>query len=151
MVPRLAERFGSSYEATTFRLTSTYDGVALAGLLRYRLRVSEERSIRSRAAQQLLPLQYRNSGGDGEPTAKYRRQSLHTSESCRRDHIVPWNKSFDPDSCVYLAGHDTEVHRGRERLPNAADEFGNIEAVRAPFQREGADPVFGDVVFLRWK
>jgi Zn-dependent peptidase ImmA (M78 family) len=150
-VPRLSERFGSSYEATAFRLATTYEGVALAGLLRYRLRVSEEQDLQSRARQQLLFLRAEDCAGAGEPTPKYRRQSLHTSERCRKDHIVRWNKSFNPDSCAYLAGKDLEIHGGLETLPNRADEVGNIEAVRAPFQREDADPVFGDVLFLWWR
>ena len=150
-VPRLSERFGSSYEATAFRMATTYDGIALAGLLRYRLRVSEERGLQSRASQQSLFVRGADSKGTGEFTKKYRRQSLHLSDSCKRHHYVPWNKSFDLHSCVYLAGEDSEIYRGQETLPNGTEQVGNLEAIRAPFQREDADPVFGDVLFLWWQ
>src|SRR5918912_1412614 len=33
LVPRLVARFGSSYEATVYRLATTYNGLAVAGLL----------------------------------------------------------------------------------------------------------------------
>ena len=37
VVPAMMERFGSSFEATVFRLASAHPGVAVAGLLQYRL------------------------------------------------------------------------------------------------------------------
>ena len=49
----LMEIFGSSFEATTFRLASAHPGTAVSGLLRYRLRVGEERQRRA-TAQTLL-------------------------------------------------------------------------------------------------
>ena len=45
LVPRLAARFGSSYEATVFRLATTYNGQAVAGLLQHRYRKAEERRL----------------------------------------------------------------------------------------------------------
>lgn len=45
-VPALMACFGSSYEATTFRLASAHPHKAAAGLLRCRLRLEEERRVR---------------------------------------------------------------------------------------------------------
>ena len=42
-VPALMEIFGSSFEATVFRLASANPGIAVAGLLQHRLRVGEVR------------------------------------------------------------------------------------------------------------
>jgi hypothetical protein len=115
------------------------------------LRVSEERALLARASQRVLFLRGEEPTGPGEPTPKYRRQSLHTSDRCRRDHLIPWNKSFDPDSRVYVAGRGLEIHRQHETLPNQADEVGTLEAIRAPFQREDGHAVFGEVLFLWWQ
>jgi hypothetical protein len=46
-VPTLMQFFGSSFEATAFRLASAHPGIAIAGLLRYRLRIGD--SVRSGA------------------------------------------------------------------------------------------------------
>ncbi len=42
-VERRSSEFGSSFEATIFRLATAHPGVAVAGLLQYRLRKNEER------------------------------------------------------------------------------------------------------------
>src|SRR5579863_9911914 len=47
-VHRLCERFGSSYEATVYRLATAYHGLAVAGLLRYRHRVEDARQLANR-------------------------------------------------------------------------------------------------------
>jgi Zn-dependent peptidase ImmA (M78 family) len=149
-VDRLAERFGSSYEATVFRMATAFDGIAMAGLLRYRRRVGEERALRARSAQRNFFTKAEGNGSTDEPAKKYRRQSLHFSDSCRAEHLIPWNKSFDFASCVYIAGQDSRICRAQEELPNKSKQVGNIEAVRAPYQRENCDPDFEDVLFLWW-
>jgi hypothetical protein len=53
-VGRLANHFGTSFEATTFRLASAHPGFAVAGLLRHRRRLSEEREVIKVSSQQLL-------------------------------------------------------------------------------------------------
>ncbi len=137
-LPRLCERFGSSYEATLFRLASAHPGVAVAGLLRYRRRKSEERILSATASQ--LPL--------GDPRPKYRLQSFHASFACGNKYKVPWNKSFDEASCVYTAGRSSSKCTAEEALPNASGDRGLLEAVRAPFQRSEANPEFSDVLFF---
>ena len=53
-VSALMEAFGSSFEATAFRLASAHPGLAVSGMLRYRLRVGEERQRKSASHSPLL-------------------------------------------------------------------------------------------------
>lgn len=146
-VRRLAERFGSSYEATLYRLATTHPRLAVAGRLEYRLRRSETRKMQ---APKRTPL-FAPSGASAEAfQPKYRRQSLHSSLACDVNHLIPWNKSFDETSCVYRAGTLEEVVRGFESLPNRSPELGVIEAIQAPYQYSTADSDFPDVLFLWW-
>lgn len=146
-VPRLAERFGSSYEATLYRLATTHQRLAVAGRLEYRLRVNEKRQMQDAKQKHLF--------ASGEVSAvtfrpKYRRQSLHSSLACGSNHLIPWNKSFDETSCVYRAGTMSEVVRGFESLPNRSAEPGEIECVQAPYQYSHSDSNFPDILFL-WR
>jgi hypothetical protein len=142
-VDRLAGHFSTSFEATAFRLASAHPGFALAGLLRYRLTVGEER--RAAAASTQRPLfQVPSSAGREPIEKKYRRQSLHLSSSCGDEYTVRWNKSFNANSVVYNA-HDSRICNAIETLPNQTDKYGRIEAVLCPFQRDEADRGFGDV------
>src|SRR5688572_7266270 len=146
-VPRLAERFGSSYEATLYRLATTHPRLAVAGRLEYRLRTSEKRKIEDPKQTPLFALSD-VCAATFQP--KYRRQSLHSSSVCGVKHLIPWNKSFDEKSCVYCAGTLTEVVRGFESLPNRSPELGVIEAIQAPYQYSPRDSNFSDVLFLWW-
>jgi uncharacterized protein DUF955 len=150
-VPRLAERFGSSYEATAFRLASAYPGVAAAGLLKYRLRKEEQRAIEARriaAQQESLFCTPAGSARLGTPVPKYRRQSFHTSDAFPSDLVVRWNKSFGEESIVYRVADAHSPLRAREPLPTATNIDGALEAMRAPYQRDDADPQHSDIIFL---
>lgn len=149
LVPGFSERFGSSFEATVFRLATTHEGLAVAGLLRYRLKKEEQRTVTAGFQQSLFPAISESEAPTFVP--KYRRQSLHLSKRCDTDHVIPWNKSFDCESCVYRAARSEIIEYARERLPNRASLLGNIEVVRAPYQRPDADPDHGDVLFLWWR
>lgn len=147
IAPRLANTFGSSYEATVYRLATTYPGLAMAGRLVYRYRRGEERRIQTQSQIRLF--------GEGEPPAnlpepKYRRQSLHSSPSCKPSHLIRWNKSFEPSSCVYSATDSDEVKRGRETLPNLSRDVGSIECIRALYQGSLIDDSHPDLLFLWW-
>jgi len=146
-VRRLCERFGSSYEATVYRLATAYPGVAVAGLLRYRHRVEDMRRLASRNQRSLF--------GDHDwhmiPPPKLRRQSVHLSESAEGRHTIRWNKSFDDESCVYRAAADVGVHGSWEPLPNECTDSADIEAMRAPYQNPENDPAKPDVLFLWWQ
>ena len=76
------------------------------------------------------------------------RQSLHLSEACSDAYTIRWNKLFQVESVVYSAATSGDVQIGFEALPNQATGKGRLEAVRAPYQRDEADPVFGDVLFF---
>ena|SRR6266404_2669560 len=145
--PVFMDRFGSSFEATAFRLASAHPGLAVSGLLKYRLKVGEQRALAASAEQQrLFESGYNASAASFE--RKYRRQSLFMSEACDDRFNVMWNKSFSRESIVYRAGRSSEVVSAIEPLPNRIHSQGRVEAVRAPYQREDAHPEFGDVLFL---
>lgn len=145
-VEALATRFGTSFEATVFRLASAHPERAVAGLLRYRLRLEEERKA-NRASEQVFLFSTRESGGEQSPEKKYRRQSLYVSEPCGDEYTIPWNKSFETSSVVYKA-RSGGIASAIETLPNRTGKYGRIEATLAPYQREEADATFGDVVFF---
>ncbi len=145
-VERLSATFGSSFEATVFRLASAHTGIAVAGLVRYRLTVGEERE-KNKGNQGLLFVHIDPRWGkEAEP--KYRRQSLYLSDACNNEYMVRWNKSFDRESVVYKAGTFEGIHAANEALPNQVRRIGVLEAIRAPYQREDAHPEFPDVLFF---
>jgi len=150
LVEQLSAAFGSSYESTVFRLATSYRGIAAAGLLRYRFnKADKQAAIIARQQKQLFDAPLHRQV-PASPSPKYRRQSFYTSECCGSEHVVPWNKSFDSSSCAYIAGRCTAIQRALDALPNQAGRVGNFEAVRAPYQREDADAINGDVLFLWW-
>ncbi len=146
-VERAMAVFGSSYESTVFRMATAHPGLAAAGLLRYRLTKEEERGLQSSRNQRQL-FGRKLSANNDVLVKKYRRQSFFMSELCDDEHIVRWNKSFDPSSCVYQAGINEGIYRAEATLPNRAEMVGILEAIRAPFQREEADPEYADVLFF---
>jgi hypothetical protein len=147
-IPRMAERFCSSYEATLFRSATSPAGLSVAGRLVFRYRKSEAQ--RMKAASQ-LGLFTEIGSGKTAPKPKYRRQSLHVSTSCGQSYSVPSNKSFEQNSCVYSAKDAREILTAFESLPNRSGEVGSIQCVRAPYQRAGVYDEFPDILFLWWK
>ena len=146
-VEELSRRFGTSYEATAFRLASAHPGRAVAGLLRYRLRLGEQRQKQPSHQAGLFNVPIKSKSSDAQP--KYRRQSLHMSEACGDDYVIRWNKSFAPQSIVYKVAAATTIQVAlHEALPNQVDAAGKLEAIKAPYQREDAHPEFGDVLFF---
>ena len=143
-VPQLMAYFGCSYEATTFRLASAFPAKAAAGLLRYRLRLEEERRLRKTFQQKLFD------GDDSAtvPQARYRRQAFHASATMPSDHFVRWNKSFVDSSVVYALRPEHDILSAYEVLPNGRKTQGLLQVTRAPFQRPEAHPVFSDLLFL---
>jgi Zn-dependent peptidase ImmA (M78 family) len=142
----LADIFGSSFEATVFRLATAHPGFAAAGLLKYRLRKDEGRKLRKSDQSRLF-----ENAGDAQvsmPTPKYRRQSFFASSACGEEYVIRWNKSFAADSCIYIAASSNAVCTAVERLPNLIGAHGVLEAIRAPFQRDDADSEFPDILFF---
>jgi Zn-dependent peptidase ImmA (M78 family) len=142
----LSATFGSSYEATVFRLATAHPGTAISGLLRYRLTMDEQRRATKTGQGLLFGEEPDATNGAGHP--KYRRQSIYLSDTCGERLTIRWNKSFDESSCVYEAGLNGGIHFGKESLPNGSGLTGRLEAVRAPYQREEAHPEFADVLFV---
>lgn len=145
-VEEFSQAFGSSFEATVFRLASAHPGKAISGLLRYRLSLPEQR--RATQTHQTTLFGEHPGGSPETPRPKYRRQSIHLSERCEEYLTVRWNKSFDESSCVYEAGRNGGIHSARESLPNGTSVTGRLETVRAPYQREDAHSTFADVLFF---
>jgi Zn-dependent peptidase ImmA (M78 family) len=143
---KLATVFGSSFEATVYRLATAHPSFAVSGLLRYRQRKDEERKARKLERQSLLFEGIVNAGISSPP--KYRRQSCYLSKQCSDDFNVRWNKSFDVSSVVYAAATDNRIHAGIEILPNNSGVSGRIEAVCAPYQRDDAHSEFPDILFF---
>lgn len=77
-VQSLSQHFGSSFEATAFRLASAHPRIAVAGLLRYRRRLSEERQVKSIEQSSFFNLPSKTNDKKSQP--KYRRQSIYMSE-----------------------------------------------------------------------
>lgn len=146
-VERLASHFGTSFEATVYRLATAHPGLAVAGMLQYRLTKDEGRRLAKTTHQRLL------FASDTTPQAppaerKYRRQSVHLSTGCPEDeYTIRFNKSFDPSSIVYKALQGG-IHSGVEGLPNLTSAIGRIEAMTCPYQSDNADEEFGDVFFF---
>ena len=146
-VEKLASYFGTSFEATVYRLATAHPGLAVAGMLQYRLTRDDERSLAATTNQTVLFPSLRKL--QSQPAErKYRRQSVHLSAGCREDdYTIRFNKSFDPSSVVYQA-RVGGIQSGIESLPNLANVSGRIEATLCPYQSDNADADFGDVFFF---
>ena len=145
-VSNLACHFGTSFEATVYRLATAHPGLAVAGTLQYRYRKEEERELNKAANQRNL---FSDSSLPAAPPIqrKYRRQSIHLSSACSEEYTIRFNKSFDVNSVVYQL-QDGLIHTGIEQLPNLSGANGRIEAMPCPYQRETANKEFGDVFFF---
>ena len=142
-VPALMALFGSSYEATTFRLASAHPRKAAAGLLRFRLRKEEERRVHADVQTSFFA-----DVSQFAPQPRYRRQSFHCSSCLPGDHLVRWNKSFDDTSVVYAVSSEDQILSNVEALPNGKKTLGMLQVTRAPFQRPDAHPERQDLLFL---
>lgn len=147
----IANRFGSSLEATVFRLATAHSGTAIAGTAFFRHTKGDEAKLACPALNNPNSLFSAPAGGN-QPLVqvpKYRRQSFHASEGCPRGLMIPWNKSFDAASCIYRAEYQ-HIASSVEAHPMDPDAFGLMEAICAPFQRSEALTGRPDVLFL-WK
>ena len=124
-IEHLIGEFGSSREATVFRLASAYPGIAAAGLLCFRRTKGDQAKLKSMM------------------------QSFHTSDNFPASHTVRWNKSFDENSIVYRVGPFGAMS-SREPLPNDMGGEGTLEVIQAPYQREDADMEHPDILFY-WR
>ena len=132
-VPRLAMLFGGSFEATAFRLATAHPGVAAAGLLQFRLRKNEQRTLEAQCqrARQVRLFRDRSLKNSEKIERKYRRQSFYTSDLFPTALTVRWNKSFADTSIVYEAARNQNLLRSQESLPSGSDTRGVLEVRRA--------------------
>ena len=147
----LAALFGASLEATVFRLATAYPGVAIAGSVFFRHTKGDQAKLDASASSPQSTL-FTGSGESILPVVqspKYRRQSLHFSETCPKKLIVPWNKSFDASSCIYQAS-DPQLASSVEAHPMDPTAVGIMEAICAPYQRSSNASGKQDVLFV-WK
>ena len=148
-VERLSSHFGTSFEATVYRLATAHPGLAVAGMLQYRFTRDEDRRHAKISSQRVLfEKDIRLQPQPAE--RKYRRQSVHLSASCAEaeaEYTIRFNKSFDPSSIVYKA-REGGIHSGIESLPNLSGAIGRIEAMLCPYQSDAAHEEFGEVFFF---
>ncbi len=142
-VDSLRRRFGTSYEATLYRIATAAPGPVAAGRFCYRSTKSEDFKARQGT---LFP----SKGGNAQVAPKYRRQSFHHSRSYPSHLIFPWNKSLPPESVAYQAARTGEVQSATESLQPKANirmSF-RVEAILAPYQRDDVDGEWPDVLVL---
>jgi len=102
-VQRLASYFGTSFEATVYRLATAHPGLAVAGMLQYRWTKDEGRRL-ARTTDQCVLFASDTTFQRQPAERKYRRQSVHLSAACQEhEYTIRFNKSFDPSSIVYRA------------------------------------------------
>lgn len=139
-VPTIANRFGTSFEATVYRVAQVVGFPAAALKLQYRFSKKDLASVHPKSGS-LFPDPDRE-----QISPKYRLQSFHKSESLQG--WIPWNKSFSTDSCVYRVAQTGRIHTASERVPlSTAGARMLIEAISAPYQ-PGTDPDHPDVLAL---
>ncbi len=147
----LATVFGASIEATVYRLATAYPGVAIAGSALFRHTKGDQAKLDASASSSQSTL-FTGLGGPILPVVqppKYRRQSLHFSETCPKKLMIPWNKSFDASSCIYKTT-DPQLVSSVEAHPMDSTALGIMEAICAPYQRSSNFSGNQDVLFL-WK
>ena len=141
-VNAIRRQFGTSFEATTYRMAQTAGFGAAAVKLQYRLSKAQLQTAPSSGS--LFPYP------DKETVKpKYRCQSFHKSD--RFPGLIPFNKSFAEDSCVYqIATGTTAVLRASEIVPVVGGRRvrASVEAICAPYQPPDADPDRPDVLVL---
>jgi Zn-dependent peptidase ImmA (M78 family) len=148
-VERLASYFGTSFEATVYRLATAHPGLAVAGMPQYRFTREEDRR-RAKVSNQRVLFANDTTLQPQPAERKYRRQSVHLSTPSAEtegEYTIRFNKSFDPSSIVYKA-REGGIHSGIESLPNLSGAMGRIEAILCPYQSDNADEEFGDVFFF---
>jgi Zn-dependent peptidase ImmA (M78 family) len=140
-VDQIRRQFGSSFEATTYRVAQTARFAAAAAKLKYRL--SKQQQQVGPSSGFLFPLPDREA-----VKPKYRCQSFHRSGGF--PGRIPFNKSFPENSCVYEAASAGEIQSAVELIPVPGQRpvRARIEAVRAPYQPDDADTDHPDVLVL---
>jgi Zn-dependent peptidase ImmA (M78 family) len=139
-VDAVRRQFGTSFEATTYRMAQVAPFPAAAVKLHHRL--SKAQLQQPPASGHLFP---RPSPDIARP--KYRCQSFHPSPSF--PGRIPFNKSFNEESCVYGVSLPGPIVSAVEAVPTAGRAFRcRVEAMAAPYQRPEAGADRPDVLVL---
>jgi hypothetical protein len=142
-VDRIRRRFGTSFEATLYRMATTATEAVAAALFCFR----NPKMIDDRKRQLgLFPSKPRRE----ESLEKYRRQSFHQSPTYPQRLIFPWNKSLPIDSAAYGAARSGRVVKATEDLEVKARNRGQflVEAVPAPYQAPNVNADWPNVLVL---
>jgi hypothetical protein len=142
-VDLLRRRFGTSFEATAYRVATVSKLQVAVGLFSYRYTKAEIDKPNQGA---LFPTKQR----DAQVTPKYRRQSFHASSTYPPGLIMPWNKSLPADGAAYRAARSGKTERGTEILQARAQLRATflVQAVPAPYQPETVDPEWPNMFVL---
>jgi hypothetical protein len=146
-VDSIRRPFETSFEACTYRMAQTASFPSAAGLFQFRFRVGEDDSVE----EANLSLFSKGELNREAPSRKYRRQSFHSSPSFPNELTIPWNKSVPEISNIYRAAEMKTLQCGLEAI--AVNGRGKqfrcyLEAIPAPYQRDGIDPEHPDILFL---
>jgi len=142
-VDHVRRRFGTSFEATLYRMATSSREPVAAGRFCFR----NPKTIDHRSHH---PNLFGSPQKSDESLLRYRRQSFHHSASYPQRLILPWNKSLRVGSVTYRAAQsaavmieteDVEVKRG------VAGRF-LVEAVPAPYQPADANGGAPDMLVL---
>ena len=149
-VDRIRQIFGTSFEACLHRMAATAPFSAAAGLFQFRFKTGENEDA-SAYVSRARDLFGRVEKSSPRPTRKYRRQSFYRSETFPTDLVIPWNKSIPESSGVYRTARTGVIEAGIETIPvNGRGKTLRcfIEALPAPYQPEGTEPGWPDILFL---
>lgn len=145
-VDAIREPFGTSFEATVYRLAQLAPMPAATALFRWRHSREGERRIQAAANPGLF--------GASTPVVeepKYRRQSFHHSSSFPVSWALPWNKSLSQRSAVYEAARRLDFASAVEHVEAGRSGSGftaTVEAIPARFQPESAPADHPDMLVL---
>jgi hypothetical protein len=138
----LRRQFGTSFEATAYRIATTAQSPTAVGLFCYRAPKAQ-----SVAKQGML---------FGTPEArtpsdlKYRRQSFHYSASYPQQLVFPWNKSLPAESIVYSAPRAARIVTASEQLSAKGKYTARfyVEAVVAPYQPPAISSEWPNIIVM---
>jgi hypothetical protein len=142
-VEPIRQRFGTSFEATSYRIATISQLPVAVGLFYYRYAKSDADKPMQGA---LFPAKQ----PDAQVTPKYRRQSFHHSRAYPQSLILPWNKSLPGDSVAYRAARSRRTESATEVLEARAKAKARfmVQAMPAPYQPETVDPDWPTLLVL---
>jgi len=142
-IDAVRQRFGTSFEASAYRLATTSPLPVAVGLFHYRLAKGQLAKPQQGA---LFPEKQRSI----EVTPKYRRQSFHHSRTYPTSLLLPWNKSLPIHSAPYRAAESGRLETGNETIAGRGTATGlfSIQSIRAPYQPKFAVPEWPSMIVL---